>query len=147
MPRGPVRKPARPTPAKAAIPTVAAGRRKANPVSALAESVSPWEALELSAGHPVILYLQVPKEKVWGLLVSLGTAGVVVRCIDLAAFDDWMRQEARGDEPYLGLSTVFYPMNRVERLERDQTTGPVISYADRFAREVGRTVWQVLGLD
>jgi hypothetical protein len=108
---------------------------------------SPWDAMELSAGHAVIVYLQNPKEKVWGLLVSLGTAGVVVRCIDLTAFDDWMRQEARGDEPYLGLTTVFYPMNRVERLERDQTTGPVISYSDRFAREVGRTVHEVLGLD
>src|ERR687891_646341 len=70
------------------------------------DAASAWEALSLSAGDPVILYLQVPKEKVWGLLVSLGTAGVVVRCIDLAAFDDWMRQEARRDEPYLGLSTV-----------------------------------------
>jgi hypothetical protein len=38
-------------------------------------------------------------------------------------------------------------MNRVERLERDQTVGPVISYSDRFAREVGRTVHRVLGLD
>jgi hypothetical protein len=106
-----------------------------------------WEFLSLSAGDAVIVYLQLPKEKVWGLLVSLGTAGVVVRCIDLAAFDDWMRQEARRDEPYLGLSTVFYPMNRVERVERDQTTGPVVSYADRFAREVGRTVREVIGLD
>jgi hypothetical protein len=125
----------------------ARSRRKVNPVSALAEDASPWEVLELSAGHEVIVYLQSPKEKVWGLLASLGTAGVVVRCIDLGAFDDWMRQEARGDEPYLGLSTVFYPMNRVERLERDLTTGPVISYAERFAREVGRTVREVLGLD
>lgn len=106
-----------------------------------------WEALSLSAGDPVIVYLQVPKEKVWGLLVSLGTAGVVVRCIDLAAFDDWMRQEARHDEPYLGLSTVFYPMNRVERMERDQTMGPVISYSDRFTREVGRSVREVIGID
>jgi hypothetical protein len=38
-------------------------------------------------------------------------------------------------------------MNRVERVERDQTTGPVVSYADRFAREVGRTVREVIGLD
>lgn len=82
-----------------------------------------------------------------GLLVSLGTAGIVVRCIDLAAFDDWMRQEARGDEPYLGLSTVFYPMNRVERMERDQTMGPVMSYTDRFAREVGRSVRAVIGIE
>ena len=91
------------------------------------DAATAWEALSLSAGDAVIVYLQVPKEKVWGLLVSLGTAGIVVRCIDLAAFDDWMRQEARRDEPYLGLSTVFYPMNRVERMERDQTMGPVIS--------------------
>jgi hypothetical protein len=102
--------------------------------------------MSLAAGDPVIVYLQLPKEKVWGLLVSLGTAGVVVRCIDLTAFDDWMRQEARGDEPYLGLSTVFYPMNRVERMERDETLGPVISYADRFAREVGRSVREAVGL-
>ena len=111
------------------------------------DAATAWEALSLSAGDAVIVYLQVPKEKVWGLLVSLGSAGIVVRCIDLAAFDDWMRQEARQDEPYLGLSTVFYPMNRVERMERDQTTGPVISYSDRFAREVGRSVREVIGLE
>ena len=110
------------------------------------DAATAWEALSLSAGDAVIVYLQAPKEKVWGLLVSLGTAGVVVRCIDLATFDDWMRQEARGDEPYLGLSTVFYPMNRVERMERDQTLGPVISYSDRFAREVGRSVRAVIGI-
>jgi hypothetical protein len=112
-----------------------------------ADAASAWDAVSLSPGDAVIVYLQVPKEKVWGLLVSLGTAGVVVRCIDLAAFDDWMRQEARQDEPYLGLSTVFYPMNRVERMERDQTTGPVMSYSDRFAREVGRTVRAAIGLE
>jgi hypothetical protein len=111
------------------------------------DAATAWEALSLSAGDAVILYLQSPKEKAWGLLVSLGAAGVVVRCIDLAAFDDWMRQEARHDEPLLGLSTVFYPMSRVERMERDQTTGPLTSYSDRFAREVGRSVRQVIGLD
>ena len=48
----------------------------------------------------MVLYLSAPKEKVWGLLrLAMATAGVVVRGIDLAAFDDWMRQEARGEEP------------------------------------------------
>jgi hypothetical protein len=105
-----------------------------------------WQGLAMNVGDAVIVYLQSPKEKVWGILVSLGTAGVVVRCIDLATFDDWMRQEARRDEAYLGLSTVFYPMNRVERMERDETIGPIVSYSDRFAREVRRTVQQVIGL-
>lgn len=108
---------------------------------------NPLKALGLSEGAPVILYLQGPKEKIWGLLVDLQTAGVVVRGIDLASFDDWMRQEAHGEEQTLGLTTLFYPMARVERMERDETVGPVLSYCDRFAREVGRTIRQALSLD
>lgn len=100
---------------------------------------------DLQPGSPVILFLQGPKEKIWGLLVSIHTAGIIVRGIDLAVFDDWMRQEARGDEALIGLVTVFYPLNRLERMERDETVGPVVSYVDRFAREVGRTVWEALG--
>jgi hypothetical protein len=103
-------------------------------------------ALGLRESDAVILYLREPKEKVWGLLVQLHAAGIVLRCIELSAFTDWMRQEARGDEPYLGLSTVFYPMNRVERMEKDETLGPMDSYSARFAREVGRSVRAVLGL-
>ena len=101
----------------------------------------------LNEGDPVVLYLQSPKEKVWGLLLSLSAAGVVLRGIDLNSFDDWVRQEARRDEPYLGLSTVFYPMGRVDRMERDETIGPVVSCADRFMGEVGRTVHEVLGIE
>ena len=99
----------------------------------------------LGEGSAIILYLHTPKEKVWGILLSLTPAGVMLRGIDLEAFDDWMRQEAHGSETMLGLATIFYPMNRVERMERDETIGPVPSYVDRFAREAGKTVWEVLG--
>jgi hypothetical protein len=107
-------------------------------------SMQPYGLLE---GSTIVVYLQGPKEKVWGVLVSLTPSGVVMRGIDLEAFDDWMRQEARGDERLIGLVTLFYPMHRVVRLERDETVGPLTSYADRFAREVGRTVGAVLGLE
>jgi hypothetical protein len=100
----------------------------------------------LRAGEAVILYLHSPREKVWGLLLAIDAPGVTLRCIDLAAFDDWMRQEARGDEPHLGPATIFYPMHRIERLERDETIGPVLSLSERFLREVGRTVEAVMGL-
>jgi hypothetical protein len=95
----------------------------------------------LGEGAPVVLYLREPKEKIWGILVSMTTPGIVVRGLDLEVFDDWMRQEARGDEVLIGLSTLFYPMNRIERMERDETVGPLTSYAERFAREVGRSVF------
>lgn len=102
---------------------------------------------ELSEGTPVVLYLQGPKEKIWGILLSLSPAGVMIRGIELETFEDYMRQEVKGEEDLLGLVTAFYPMYRLERLERDETIGPVMSYADRFAREVGRTIFEVIGAD
>lgn len=101
----------------------------------------------LPEGSTVVVYLQGPNEKVWGVLILLNAAGVVLRGIDLATFDHWMRQEARGEEELIGLTTIFYPMHRVVRIERDETVGPLTSYADRFAREVGRSVGAVLGLE
>ena len=104
------------------------------------------QEIDLGRGTPVILYLQLPKEKVWGILVSLNPSGVVVRGLDLVVFDEWMRQEARGEEAGLGLATIFYPMGRLERMERDESLGPLASYADRFFRAVGRTVHDAAGL-
>jgi hypothetical protein len=103
-------------------------------------------SFDLSPGVPVVCYLREPKEKVWGILVSLTAAGVVVRGLDLVTFEDWIRQEARGEEPLLGLVTLFYPMSRLERLEKDEGVGTLESCAERFEREVGRTVGEVLGL-
>jgi hypothetical protein len=102
-------------------------------------------AFGLAPGDAVVVYLHTPKEKVWGLLASISSAGVVVRGLDLAVFDDWLRQELRGEEELIGPSTLFYPIHRIERLERDETVGPVAAFADRFEREVGRSVREVLG--
>ena len=98
-----------------------------------------------SPGTPAVLYLHSPKEKVWGLVVALDAAGIVIRGLDLSVFEDWVRQEARRDEPQIAPATIFYPMGRVERLEHDETAGPVVSCADRFAAEVGCGVRQAIG--
>lgn len=100
---------------------------------------------DLTAGSPVVLYLREPKEKIWGLLISISAPGIVVRGIDLAVFDDWMRQEARAAERLIGLVTSFYPIHRLERMERDETIGPLLSYADRFFDEVGKSALEASG--
>ena len=97
------------------------------------------------SGTPVLLYLHSPREKVFGVLVSLQSAGIAVRGIELAAFEDFLRQEARGEKG-LGLVTLFYPMNRVERVERDETVGGLEGIADRFQRETGRSILEAAGL-
>jgi hypothetical protein len=96
-------------------------------------------------GTPVLVYLHTPREKVFGVLVALQAAGIAVRGIDLQAFDDFVRQEARR-ESGLGLVTLFYPMGRVERMERDETVGGIEGIADRFRRETGRSILEAAGL-
>jgi len=103
------------------------------------------KALEFAPGIPVLVYLHTPREKVFGVLMSLQPAGIVLRGIVLNAFDDFLRQEARR-ETGLGLVTLFYPMNRVERMERDETIGGIEGIADRFRRETGRSIAEVAGL-
>ncbi len=95
-------------------------------------------------GSAAVLYLNDPKEKIWGLVVSVSAAGVVIRGLRLDSFEDWMRQEARAEEELLGLVTSFYPLPRIERLEEDRSVGSVVSYTQRFKDAVGRTVHDAL---
>jgi hypothetical protein len=101
--------------------------------------------LGLEPGTPVLVYLHSPREKVFGVLVSLEPAGVVVRGLDLVSFEDWMRQEARGETTGLALVSVFYPMGRVERVERDETLGDIEGFADRYRRLSGRSFVEAAG--
>ncbi|MBI4167300.1 MAG: hypothetical protein HY508_16370, partial [Acidobacteria bacterium] len=64
----------------------------------------------------VILSLSSPKEKIWGQLVSLTSAGVSIRGIDINSFDDFVRQVINQEENTVGLASVFFPMHRVERI-------------------------------
>lgn len=95
---------------------------------------------------PIVAFLREPKEKVWGLLLALDAAGLSVRGLDVEVFDDWVRQESRGDETILAPLTLFYPMHRVERVEADETVGPVTACVQRFEDQVGRSVYEVMGL-
>jgi hypothetical protein len=98
-------------------------------------------------GSIVIVHLINPTEKYWGLLQDLGVAGVMLRGINLTSFDDWMRQATRPGDQSLGLSTMFVPLFRVERVFLDEPVGEVESYRQRFERRVGIAVERYLGLE
>lgn len=93
----------------------------------------------------VLVNLQNPKEKFWGVMLSIRASGVTVRGIDLNSFDDWSRGVAKG-EGDMGLSTTFFPIHRVERVTLDETVGSVLSLAETFEARVGQDVWTFLGL-
>ena len=96
-------------------------------------------ASPLLPGTVVIAYVHEPRERFWGVLRCLDLTGVVIEGIDLNSFDDWVRQTAEGGEG-LTLSTVFFPLHRVEKLLLDDDNGSVPSLSKQFERRVGRTV-------
>ena len=101
----------------------------------------------MEAGTFVLVHLHSPKEKYWGVLRALSAAGVTVRGIDVAVFDDWARQYASGSEPELGVATLFFPLHRVEKMFEDARIGTVAAYHERFFEMVGRDVRDVLRLE
>jgi hypothetical protein len=97
-------------------------------------------------GAPVIVNLQNPKEKVWGVLRELNAAGVFIRGIDLNTFEDWVQMIVRG-ERNMGLTHVFLPMWRVERVSLDESVDDIPSLAAQFYARVGLTVSEYLDGD
>jgi hypothetical protein len=78
------------------------------------------------------------------VLQDLGLPGVTMRAINLSSFDDWMAQAVRPGDQTLGLSTMFVPLFRVERIFIDESVGEVESYRQRFAKRVGIPVERYL---
>ena len=93
--------------------------------------------MKFDAGDVVIAVLHSPREKLLGVLDSVEAAGVTMRSIDLGYFDDWCRSIASG-EPHLEMTDNFFPMWRVERISRDESTEDMPSMADQFETRTGR---------
>jgi hypothetical protein len=112
----------------------------------MAPRPEPEESPPLQPNSIILLSLHSPKEKIWGQLVSLHAAGVTVRGIDLNSFDDFIRQVLDPDGERVGLSTLFFPMQRVERIALDEPQGSIPSMAQRFEQKVGRSLADYLAL-
>lgn len=97
-------------------------------------------------GSVVIVHLINPTEKFFGVLQDLAVAGISFRGINLNSFDDWMAQAARPGDQTLGLSTMFVPLFRVERIFLDEAVGEVESYRQRFLKRVGIDVEKYLAI-
>ncbi len=107
------------------------------------KAMSEKSVKRIEAGAAIILVLHSPREKCWGVLDEISAAGVFLRGLDLNAFDDWARAVAH-DEPFIGLTNLFFPMWRVERLTRDEAAGGVASLAEQFEQRTGRNLQELL---
>jgi hypothetical protein len=94
----------------------------------------------MKANSIVILNLLSPKERFFGRLIDLTTAGATVRGIDLNAFEDWMINVRDKEETGVRPTTIFFPLHRVEKILLDEGIGVIPSLADTFLTKVGTTV-------
>jgi hypothetical protein len=97
---------------------------------------------EFCRGEIVLLTLSSPREKFWGMLLSLSVIGVAMRGIPLESFEDLLRQ-IRADEP-TDLTTTFFPLHRVERMALDLPSGEMPSLAEQFASRTGKPANTIL---
>jgi hypothetical protein len=88
----------------------------------------------------VVVSLHSPKERIWGELSDLSHAGITLRGIDLASFDDFISQVLHPEGDRIGLPTLFFPMLRIERIALDEARGSIPSLAETFERKVGRSL-------
>lgn len=98
-----------------------------------------WKDKESGApfapGTIVLVTLNNPREKFWGAIVELVAAGLSIRGLDLNCFEDSASMLHGGEtfEP----SLVFFPMQRVERIELDAPAPGIPSLRQRFASKTG----------
>jgi hypothetical protein len=102
--------------------------------------------VKIQPGACVIVSLQEPKEKFWGVLEEINAAGVFVRGIDLNSYEELLRLLVRGEEG-LYPATIFFPLRRVERVLLDETAGAAQSLIERFEERTGRRLTDYLGTD
>ena len=98
----------------------------------------------VSVGSLVVLHCASPREKHWGLLLSMDPLGVALRGLDLDSVEDWMAQERAGGPKLIAPSTFFVPTHRVIRIDLDESGPFVEGYGARFRREAGRDVRDAL---
>ncbi len=92
----------------------------------------------------VVVSLHSPKERVWGDLMEISSAGVTMRGIDLGSFDDFVIQVLHPEGDRVGLPTLFFPMVRIERIALDEARGSIPSLATMFEKKVGRSLAEYL---
>lgn len=92
----------------------------------------------MEPGALVVVHCTGPREKFWGVLLSLTAAGATVRAVSLDSFDDFLRQFQAAGPVLIGPATMFLPAHRIERIEVDESAGAVEGFGVRFERVTGR---------
>jgi hypothetical protein len=93
--------------------------------------------LPFKPGQLVIVVLSGPREKYWGSLLGLESAGIVQRGFELSQWEQSLSLAKGGEFDQVGLGTRFFPMHRVVSMYADEADSGAESLGDVFLRRVG----------
>ena len=98
----------------------------------------------IQPGTAVLIVLHTPRERCWGMVAEISSSGVFLRGLDLNSFDEWLRATVHGEE-FVGVGDLFFPMWRVERISRDESSGGIPSLREQVETRTGRKLEDVFG--
>nr|WP_320134028.1 hypothetical protein [uncultured Holophaga sp.] len=93
----------------------------------------------------VVLVLREPRERLWGRLLGLESAGIALRGVELRPWEEILGLVRRGEGDQVSLSTRFVPMHRVESLYLDEPSSGVSSLEEEFRQRTGQEARVFLG--
>ncbi len=102
--------------------------------------------MRIIEGTPIVIVLQEPREKIWGVLREISSAGVFVRGLDINSFEDFV-QAAIHDTPFYGIGDHFFPMWRIEKVTKDEPDGDIPSLEQQFEQRTELRItefWQAI---
>jgi hypothetical protein len=93
--------------------------------------------IPFAAGQLVVVVLREPKERLWGRLLGLETAGIALRGLAVTPWEEILALVKRGEADQVALGTRFIPMHRIESLYLDEPSSGVSSLAQEFEQRTG----------
>ena len=100
--------------------------------------------LSIQPGDLVVVILQSPRERVWGSLLDLSSAGITIRGLDLTPWEEVLTLIRTDQADQVALGTRFLPMHRVEALYLDEPSSGAPSLAQTFQARTGMSPLEFL---
>ena len=94
--------------------------------------------MPFQSGDLVLVVLQSPRERIWGRLLGLDTAGIAIRGLDLTPWEEVLSLVRAGEADQVALGTRFLPMHRVEAMYLDEPSSGAPSLAEIFQGRTGQ---------
>ncbi len=97
---------------------------------------------EIKEGSSVVVYLQNPREKFWGVLIYLGEMGAMVRGGNLESIQLFLENPEKESSSLF--STVFFPSHRIEKILLDEETEGASSIEDMIVEKIKKPLKEIM---